>query len=216
MSKSSMTRAVVAGALALVFAGSVLGLALAQQPSPTQGPGGPPRPGMQAFQDALASQLGISSDRLQQAMGAARAQAGMATPGTRPPNSAGPRAAMKGGPDLSTAAQAIGISVEQLRQELPGKSLAAVAQAHGKNPADVAAALKAAAGQRIDERMNRVAPTPGPGGFPGRNGTGISPRSGTPGTFPGIQGPSGVQNVTPRTATPGSQVTPAPTRTVGS
>ncbi len=51
----------------------------------------------------------------------------------------------------AVAAQAIGISVDQLKQELPNKSLAQVAQAHGKTPADVAAALKNAAHQRIDQ-----------------------------------------------------------------
>jgi hypothetical protein len=36
---------------------------------------------------------------------------------------------------------------------LPGKSLAQVAQAHGKNPNDVATALKNAAQQRIDQEV---------------------------------------------------------------
>jgi len=39
----------------------------------------------------------------------------------------------------------------QLQQELPGKSLTQVAQTHGKNPADLARALKNAAHQRIDQ-----------------------------------------------------------------
>jgi hypothetical protein len=115
---------------------------------------------MQAFREALARQLGITADRLQQAMEAARSEVGKAHQGTRPDAGPGRRAGRFGGPggEFSPAAQAIGISVEQLRQELPGKSLAAVAQAHGKNPADVAAALKTAASQRIDERMNQVVP----------------------------------------------------------
>jgi hypothetical protein len=54
---------------------------------------------------------------------------------------------------LGVAAQAIGITPQQLRTELPGKSLAQVAQAHGKNPADVATALKNAANQRIDAEV---------------------------------------------------------------
>jgi hypothetical protein len=56
------------------------------------------------------------------------------------------------------AAQAIGITPEQLRQQLPGKSLAQVATDHGKNPADVATALKTAANARIDQAMNQVVP----------------------------------------------------------
>jgi hypothetical protein len=54
---------------------------------------------------------------------------------------------------LGVAAQAIGITPQQLRTELPGRSLAQVAQAHGKNPADVATALKNAANQRIDAEV---------------------------------------------------------------
>jgi hypothetical protein len=54
---------------------------------------------------------------------------------------------------LGIAAQAIGITPQQLRTELPGKSLAQVAQAHGKNPADIATALKNAANQRIDQEV---------------------------------------------------------------
>ena len=53
---------------------------------------------------------------------------------------------------------AIGIPVTQLQQELPGKSLSAVATAHGKNPADVATALKNAARTRIDQQMTEVTP----------------------------------------------------------
>jgi hypothetical protein len=54
---------------------------------------------------------------------------------------------------LGIAAQAIGVTPQQLRTELPGKSLAQVAQAHGKNPADIATALKNAANQRIDQEV---------------------------------------------------------------
>jgi hypothetical protein len=59
---------------------------------------------------------------------------------------------------LAVVATALGITPEQLRQELPGKSLAQVAQAHGKTPEELAAALKAAANQRIDQRINEVVP----------------------------------------------------------
>jgi len=56
--------------------------------------------------------------------------------------------------DLNAAAQAIGISADQLHQELAGKSLAEVAQAHGKTANDVATALKNAANQRIDQAVS--------------------------------------------------------------
>jgi len=55
---------------------------------------------------------------------------------------------------LNTAAQTIGISSQQLTQELPGKSLADVATAHNKDPQTVAAALKAAANTRIDQAVS--------------------------------------------------------------
>ena len=54
---------------------------------------------------------------------------------------------------LDVAAQAIGVTPEQLRTELAGKSLAQVAQAHGKTGADVATALKNAAHTRIDQEV---------------------------------------------------------------
>ena len=57
------------------------------------------------------------------------------------------------GRNFDAAATAIGIPVTQLQQELPGKSLTAVATAHGKNPADVATALKNAAHTRIDQEV---------------------------------------------------------------
>ena len=55
---------------------------------------------------------------------------------------------------LNVAAQAIGITPQQLEQELPGHSLAQVAEAHGKSPADVATALKTAAHARIDQHID--------------------------------------------------------------
>jgi hypothetical protein len=54
---------------------------------------------------------------------------------------------------LGVTAQAIGITPQALRDELPGKSVAQVAQAHGANPADVATALTNAANQRIDHEV---------------------------------------------------------------
>ncbi|MBI4495040.1 MAG: hypothetical protein HY690_19880 [Chloroflexi bacterium] len=152
-----MRRALLAGGVALLLGGATLGLAFAQQtptPAPTApGQTAPARPGHQAFLDALARRLGITTERLQQAMTEARNEVGLPERGMKPGFGHGGRGHSfgRGGLDASAAAQAIGISVDQLRQELPGKSLAQVAQAHGKNPADVATALKSAANQRIDQ-----------------------------------------------------------------
>jgi|SRR5581483_2220330 len=185
---------------------------------------------MQAFDQALASQLGITTDRLHQAMSAARTQAGMTgrsaqagganhagQAGHRP----GPGGRRPGGTPfmgpLSPVAQAIGITTDQLRQELPGKSLAQVAQAHGKNPSDVAAALKTAADQRIDDMMNHVFPAAGAGAaFPGSNGT---PRAFP--TWSGTRGPVPGRNGTPAafpmfSGTPQPPGAPGPSRRVGS
>lgn len=149
----SLRRTLLAGGIAVLLAGSVIGLALAQQ-TPTPVPAPPTkataaRPGNQAFLDALARQLGITTDRLKEAMTEARKEVGTPKQGIKPRI----EQTHKFGPAIlngSVAAQAIGISAAQLRQELPGKSLAQVAEAHGKNPADVATALKNAANQRID------------------------------------------------------------------
>ena len=54
---------------------------------------------------------------------------------------------------LQSAANAIGITADQLRQELPGKSLADVAKAHNVDPKKVADRLKADAKSRIDQAV---------------------------------------------------------------
>ena len=209
----SVKRSVLAGAAALVLAGSALGLAFAQQtPVPTRPPAqsdsGQPgaRPGHQAFIDALARRLGITSERLQQAMTEARNEVGMPEHG---PGGRG-RGPGRGGIDRAIAAQAIGISTDQLRQELPGKSLAQVAQDHGRSPSDVANALKNAANQRLDQevasgrlpadqasqmkqqiaqRIDQIVTEVRPQGGPGMNG-----RSGGPQGFPG--GPAAARTPT--------------------
>ena len=145
---SSTRRVLVAACAVLVLGGLAVGAAAAQA-TPTPTPSGQAPSGYQAFVDALARRLGVTSANLQQAISQARADVGLPANG----QGFGPGGRGRGGfgPDLTTAAQAIGISADQLRQELPGKSLAQVAQAHGKNPTDVANALKNAANQRIDQ-----------------------------------------------------------------
>jgi hypothetical protein len=153
-------RGVLAGGAVLVIAAAAAGVAAAQTPTPSPGQGATPpaqstpRPTEQAFLAALAQRLGIATDRLQQAITQARADVGL------PGRGSGfghfdrrGRGGGRGGLDSTVAAQAIGISVDQLRQELPGKSLAQVAQAHGKTGDAVATALKNAANQRIDQAV---------------------------------------------------------------
>jgi hypothetical protein len=158
----SLKRGLAAGGAVLVLGGSAVGIASAQS-APTATPGTTDQTAgqgkYQAFVDALAKRLGIASPALQTAIGQARTDAGLPANGGfgeghrgpgGPGGASGPRA---GGRNLDAAATAIGIPVAQLQQELPGKSLTQVAQAHGKNPADVATALKNAAHQRVDQEV---------------------------------------------------------------
>ena len=174
----SLKQTAVAGVAALTMVGAVLGVAGAQQtptpsPSPTSpAPAGPstkqppvtsPASGNRTptgqvaaekqqrheqFLNALAAKLNVTPDRLRQAMEQTRTEQGLSDRAAGGPGRQG------GGPfgaSVDAAARAIGISVEQLRQELPGKTLADVARAHNANPTTVATALKAEANSRIDQ-----------------------------------------------------------------
>jgi hypothetical protein len=108
------------------------------------------QPNYQAFVDALAKRLGITSSALQTAVSQARTDVGLPANGGFGPGGPGGRAGGRG-MDMNAAATAIGIQVTQLQQEGATKSLADVATPHGKNATDVANALKNAAHQRIDQ-----------------------------------------------------------------
>jgi AraC-like DNA-binding protein len=150
--RPSIRNTLVAAAAVLVLAGSAVGVAAAQaQPTPTPEAG---QNGYQAFIDALAKRLNISSQNLQTAISQARTDAGLPAGNGIPGGFGhGERGGFFGFDLLNTAAQSIGISVDQLRTELPGKSLAQVAQAHGKSATDVETALKNAAHTRIDQAV---------------------------------------------------------------
>jgi hypothetical protein len=150
---SSAKRTLAAGGAVLVLGGSAVGIAAAQT-APTPTPTSMAQNGPRAFVDALAKRLGITSANLQTAIDQARTDVGApAGGGFGPGGPGGPRGRGGRGEDLNAAATAIGISVDQLRTELPGKSLTQVAQAHSKNPADVATALKNAAHTRTDQEV---------------------------------------------------------------
>jgi polyhydroxyalkanoate synthesis regulator phasin len=199
MSRSffSFRRGLAASGAVLVLGGSAIGIASAQTaPSATPTTAQAGQAGFQAFVDALAKRLGISSATLQTAIGQARTDAGLPATGGFGPRGGGPHGP-DGGQDLSAAATAIGIPVNQLQQELATRSLADVATVHGKAAADVATALKNAAhtridqavtagrltadqasqqktqvDQRIDQQMTQVRPQGGPGGPDGPRGFG--------------------------------------------
>jgi hypothetical protein len=104
--------------------------------------------------------------RIDQLMTQARPQAGQGGPGGRAPGGP-PAPAATGGPGrpgfpfgfaivqqgLNTAAKAIGITPQELRQQLPNKTLTQVAQANSVDPNKVAQALKDDANARIDQAV---------------------------------------------------------------
>jgi polyhydroxyalkanoate synthesis regulator phasin len=196
---SSLRRVAVAGVAVLVLGGAAVGITAAQaQPAPTPS-GQQTQSAYQRFIDALAKRLNISTQNLESAITQARSDAGLPANGKGFPGGErgrGPRGGF--GLDLNAAATAIGISPDQLRTEVQGKSLAQVAQAHGKTGNDVATALKNAtnqridqevsagrltadqantrkqdAAQRIDQLVNQVFPQGGPGGAFGFGGRGL-------------------------------------------
>jgi hypothetical protein len=162
MKLTSLKRTAVAGAAAITLVGASLGVVAAQQaptssPSPVPAAPAAPRqatPGQQQgdkqqreqqFLAAVAARLGIAPDRLQQAVDQTRTELGISERG---PGGGDHR---KGG-GLDPAAQALGITVDQLRQELAGgRTLTQVAQARNVDPTTVANALKQAANTRIDQ-----------------------------------------------------------------
>jgi len=163
----SIRLALAAGGAVLVLGGAAVGIAVAQTPTPTAQSG---QARYQAFVDALARRLGISSATLETAIGGARTDTGLPAngqggPGFGPGGRGGPGGPggnrWPGGPrgrgafgiDWTAAASVIGIPAAQLRTELAGKSLAQVAAAHGKTADNVVAALKSAADTRIDQAV---------------------------------------------------------------
>ena len=152
----SFGRVVIAAGAVLVLGGSAVGIAAAQSQPATSTP-----TAYQKFIDSLAQKLGISSQQLQTDISQARQDAGLPAnggfPGRGPGGGpGGPRGGFGFGFDFQAAAQTLGITPQQLRTELQGKSLAQVAQAHGKTAADVATTLKNAAHQQIDTRIDQV------------------------------------------------------------
>jgi hypothetical protein len=116
---------------------------------------------------ALAARLNVSVDQLRQAMQGARQDVGIPDRPARPFDRRGPggpgsgmpgfgfpgRGAFGGflGQHVSAVATLLGVTPDQLRQELPGKTLAEVAQTHGKTAQDVVNTIVATSNQQIDQ-----------------------------------------------------------------
>lgn len=236
MNRLHVKQGLVALGIAVTLGGAAVGVAGAQQATATRTPAaaatGTPAADQRAqredqFLNTLAGKLGVTVDKLKQAITDARTELGLPAgrgfgfgpggPGGGPGDGRHGHG-FGGSPDA--AAQAIGISVDQLRQELPGKSLADVAKAHNVDPAKVAAALKAAeaaridqavtdgrltadqaaqrkqeANTRIDQMLTQAMPTAPAGGQGGPDGFGRRGGQGQPGG-PGAPAPQG---------TPGAQ-----------
>jgi hypothetical protein len=212
-----LKRALAAVGIAAVLGGAAIGVAGAQTATPSPSATRTPTAGQQQaeqryqqFLDTLASKLGVTSDKLKQAIADTRQSLGLPAngPGFGPGfGRGGPGGPGRRGPGVSfdVAAKTIGISADQLRQELAGKSLSDVAKAHNVDPAKVSDALKAdeatridqavqngrltadqatqakqQANTRIDQLMTQQLPAGGPGGTNGRRPRGSFGRPGGP------------------------------------
>lgn len=119
--------------------------------------------------ERVAAKLGISVEQLRQAFAEARSELGLHDrPGLRGRWREGEHRGDRPGPrpmgrpgvmgrQLEIAASAIGISPDQLRAELRGSSLEAVARAHGVAPETVANALLAGPRQHLQDAVARGA-----------------------------------------------------------
>ena len=110
----------------------------------------------EAWTKAVADKLGVTPDRLQQAIQDATRDVGFAPPlpGPLPAVGAPGAFSLKIGSPLAAAAKALGMSEDQLRNEQSGgKSLADVARAHHIDPHMVADALKAQRRADVDKAV---------------------------------------------------------------
>ena len=147
-------RNLLAGAAALVIAG---GSAVAYETSTASAQAAPTptaRAGRGDFLKALAAKLGISTDQLQSSMDSVRKDLGLPEHGAGGFGMMGGRGGMFGpGAGMAELAKILGITTDQLRQEMPGKSITDLAKAHNVDIAKVKADLIAAATTRIDQAV---------------------------------------------------------------
>jgi hypothetical protein len=107
------------------------------------------------FVTTLAAKLGVTSDKLQQALKETEQEVGPVPLmlGAGKPGFGTQGFAISISGDLTPAAKALGISEDQLRQQLTGKSLTDVAKAHNVDPQKVANAIKAARESDLDQAI---------------------------------------------------------------
>jgi hypothetical protein len=162
-------RMILAGGAALVIGGAAVSVAAAQQAATSagnqdvvvysaSGASGDPGQRRDEWMKALATKLGISTDRLQQAIEDTTKEVGFPPP---PPLLA--PSAMVGVPGamvikiaspFASAAKVLGITEDQLQKEqAAGKSLADIARAHNVDPKVVGDAIKAQRRADIDKAV---------------------------------------------------------------
>jgi hypothetical protein len=166
MASMTLKRVMAAGLAAIVVGTAGVGYVNAQGGGEGNQPGGQrqgiTREQMQQrhdqFLNTLAGKLGVSVDQLKQALTDTRNELGgprgMGGPRRMGPGPQGMGPGMRGGGfHLDAVAQALNITPDQLRQELPGKTLTQVAEAHNVAASTVADALKNAITARIDQAV---------------------------------------------------------------
>jgi len=160
MASQGLKRIIAAGAAAVVLGVATIGFVSAQPGPNGSTPSGDQHRGFnrEAFQqrqeqylNTLAGKLGVSVDKLRQAMADTHKE--MGGPGG-PGGERGPRGGMPG-MGLDAAAKAMGYTdTAQFFQDLRGKSLAQLAASKNPNATDaVKNALKTAATTRIDQAV---------------------------------------------------------------
>ncbi len=151
----SLKRFLIAGLTAVLLGGVMLGVALAQPPVP----GGPRSERHEQFLNALADELDISPERLREAIQKVHEEQGYPDhdpEGPGGPGGPGHHPKGFGGHFLRIAAEELGMTPQELRQELAdGKSITDVANDEGVDPDDVEDALRDDAYARIDRAVEK-------------------------------------------------------------
>ena len=159
---------ILAGGAALVIGGAAVGVAAAQQAAtPTDNrdviffssgsaAGVDPAKHRDAWTKALADKLGVSVDRLQQAIQDTTKEVGFPPPLLAPGSVVGVPGAFSLNIEspFASAAKTLGITEDQLRKEQAGgKSLADIARAHNVDPKVVGDAMKTQRRADIDKAV---------------------------------------------------------------
>jgi hypothetical protein len=158
-----LKRILIAGAAVAVLGVSAVGVSIVQAQTAPSTPTTQQQQGQnlrQKYLQALANRLHITVDQLQQAITGARQDAGLPPAGQRP-NGQPPRGPRGGagfagfggflGKEADAVANLFHEDTAALKAELPGKTLAEVAQAHNVQTSDLVNTIVTTANQQIDQ-----------------------------------------------------------------